>query len=187
MIENLCLLIKGSLKNEAADKLIESCNPLGTFPEMVTVHGHASTPKDLYEAILIDSPLGPYFIHCITLEDLTENGVELMKDKLYKEYLTDFYNFCVNEIGGTTGEVMKELLEFEADKRAINIAINSMNHPEITGEQKESLNPPFGTLYPEGFSMLAEGKEETAIYGELQKNYGDTFGRVVDRMLKDQG
>ncbi len=29
MIENLCLLIKGSLKGDPSEKLIDSCNPLG--------------------------------------------------------------------------------------------------------------------------------------------------------------
>jgi len=187
MIENLCLLIKGTLKGDEAHKLIESCNPLGTFPEMVVVC-HTHTPQDMYEAILVDTPLAPYFVSCIDNEaDLTDLSVELMKDRLYKEYLTDFYNFCTVEVGGTTGEVMKGLLEFEADKRAINIAVNSMHHPEITSEDKEGLNPPFGTLFPEGFIMLAEAKEEALIYAELQKSYGDTFGRIVDKMQKDQG
>merc|ERR1711968_258249 len=119
MIENLCLLTKGALKNDTADKLIESCNPLGVFPEMVTVHAHATSAFDLYESILVDSPLGPYFVNCLTTDDLSENNVEQMKYKLYKEYLTDFYKFC-QEVGGTTGEVMTGLLEYTADMRAIN-------------------------------------------------------------------
>merc|ERR1711968_129138 len=119
MIENLCLWIKGALKNDTADKLIESCNPLGVFPEMVTVHAHATSAFDLYESILVDSPLGPYFVNCLTTDDLSENNVEQMKYKLYKEYLTDFYKFC-QEVGGTTGEVMTGLLEYTADMRAIN-------------------------------------------------------------------
>ena len=71
---------------------------------MVTVHAHATSAFDLYESILVDSPLGPYFVNCLTTDDLSENNVEQMKDKLYKEYLTDFYKFC-QEVGGTTGEV----------------------------------------------------------------------------------
>merc|ERR1711998_794584 len=121
MIENLCLLIKGSLKGDLPEKLIESCNPLGVFPEMVVVC-QSSTAEDMYNSILIDTPLAPYFVGCISeASDLNELNVELIKDRLYKEYLTDFYNFCQNEVGGTTWEVMKGRLEFEADKRAINI------------------------------------------------------------------
>merc|ERR1711907_25167 len=136
MIENLCLLIKGSLKGDQADKLIDSCNPLGAFPEMVVVTT-LHDAQEMYNAILVDTPLAAYFVNCINISDLSEVNVELMKDKLYKEYLTDFYRFCTEEIGGTTGEVMAGLLEFEADKRAINIAINSMSHNEIALETKK--------------------------------------------------
>lgn len=72
---------------------------------MVTVHAHATTPFDLYESILVDSPLGPYFVNCLTTDDLSENNVEQMKDKLLREYYADFYKFC-QEIGGSTSEVL---------------------------------------------------------------------------------
>jgi V-type H+-transporting ATPase subunit d len=185
MIENLCLLIKGSLKGDQAEKLIDSCNPLGAFPEMVQVCNQQS-PEEMYNSVLVDTPLAAYFVNCINLSDLTEVNVELMKDKLYKEYLTDFYRFCREEVGGTTGEVMTGLLEFEADKRAINIAINSMSHNEIDLETKKNLNPPFGTLYPEGFKMLVEEKDEPSLYAKLVKEYGDTFGKIVEEMQKGQ-
>ena len=35
--------------------------------------------------------------------------------------------------------------------------------------------------------MLADAKEEQTIYAELQKNYGDTFGKIVDDMEKNRG
>merc|ERR1712146_371571 len=38
-----------------------------------------------------------------------------------------------------------------------------------------------------GFVMLADAKEEQTIYAELQKNYGDTFGKIVDDMEKAAG
>jgi V-type H+-transporting ATPase subunit d len=185
MIENLCLLIKGTLKGDASDKLIESCNPLGTFPEMVVVCSQ-STPQEMFNSILVDTPLAQYFVSCIEWEELTDINVEMMKDKLYKEYLTDFHNFC-QTIGGTTAEVMADLLDYTADYRAINIAVNSIAHQDISKEDKEKLNPPFGTLYPEGFAMLAESKDEANIHAELQKNYGDTFGKLVDEFQKNQG
>lgn len=185
MIDNLCLLIKGTLKGDPSEKLIESCNPLGTFAEMIVVCS-TNQPKEMYEAILVETPLAKYFVSCIDLDELTDINVEMMKDKLMKEYLTDFYNFC-NTIGGTTAEVMSGLLEFQADMRAINIAVNSLSHAEISKDDKESLNPQFGSLYPEGFNMLADAKEEQGIYAELSKNYGDTFGQIVEKMKKDEG
>lgn len=119
-------------------------------------------------------------------EELTDINVEVMKDKLYKEYLTDFHGFC-QSLGGTTAEVMSGLLEFTADMRAINIAINSISHQDISKDEKEKLNPPFGSLYPEGYVMLADAKEESSIYAELEKNYGDTFGRIVQAMRASEG
>lgn len=190
MIENLCLLIKGTLKGDPPAILIESCNPLGHFPEMVVVCT-AATPLEMYSSILCDTPLAPYFVNCLgdKAEDLNEMTVEMMKDKLYKEYLQDFYNFCNNECGGTTAEVMSSLLEFEADKRAINIGINCVLHPHITKEEKMALNPRFGLLFPEGFEAIADCKSEDEIYNLLANQqkpaYVDTFGELVERMRKD--
>jgi len=190
MIENLCLLIKGSLKGDDKDKLIESCNPLGTFPEMVVVCSQ-NTAQDMYNSILVDTPLAPYFVHCFGDEEdgnqLTEMGTEKMKDMLYKEYLFDFHRFCTEEVGGTTGEVMSGLLEYVADMRAINIAVNSLAHNDVSVDDKKQLNPAFGILYPEGHQKLAEAKDENEIFGELQRGYGDTFGKIVDDMQKAMG
>ena len=35
--------------------------------------------------------------------------------------------------------------------------------------------------------MLADAKEESSIYAELEKNYGDTFGRIVQAMRASEG
>jgi len=188
MIENLCLLIKGALKGDAKEKLIETCNPLGTFPEMVMVCDvdvqGPEAAEAIYNCVLAETPLGPYFVNSINLEDLKEINADTMKDMLMKEYLTDFHRFCTEEIGGTTGEVMNDLLEFEADRRAINIAVNSILHHDLNKDQKMKLNPPFGTLYPEGFDTIADCKEEDMIYAELEKHFGDTFGVLVEEMKK---
>lgn len=53
-------------------------------------------------------------------------SIELIRNTLYKTYLEDFYEFT-QSLGGTTAEVMKELLQFEADRRSITITINSFN------------------------------------------------------------
>lgn len=48
-----------------------------------------------------------------------------MRNTLYKAYLDDFAAFC-GKLGGTTAEVMSDLLAFEADRRALNITLNSI-------------------------------------------------------------
>merc|ERR1711981_244600 len=110
MIENLCLLIKGTLKGDDKNKLIDSCNPLGVFPEMVMVCSvdiqGPDASEQIYECVLAETPLGPYFLNSVNLLDLSEINADTMKDRLFKEYLTDFHRFCTVELGGTSGEVM---------------------------------------------------------------------------------
>ena len=84
----------------------------------------ASTPAELYNAVLVDTPLAPFFESCINEQDLDEMNIEIIRNTLYKSYLESFYNFCKN-IGGETADVMCEVLGFEADRRAFIITINS--------------------------------------------------------------
>ena len=48
----------------------------------------------------------------MTAEDLDEMNIEIMRNTLYKAYLDDFSAFC-NKLGGTTADVMGNLLSFE--------------------------------------------------------------------------
>jgi len=79
------------------------------------------------------------------------------------------------------------LQQFEADRRAVNIAVNSIQYNDIAEVDKKKLNPDFGTLYPEGFEEIAGAKDENQIYSYLEKEFGDTFGALVREMRKDEG
>ncbi|BHF75426.1 Subunit of the integral membrane V0 complex of vacuolar ATPase [Sparganum proliferum] len=57
MIDNIVLLITGTLHERPISELITKCHPLGTFMQMETLH-IASTPAELYTAVLVDTPLG---------------------------------------------------------------------------------------------------------------------------------
>lgn len=57
MIDNIVLLITGTLHERPISELITKCHPLGTFMQMETLH-IASTPSELYNAVLVDTPLG---------------------------------------------------------------------------------------------------------------------------------
>ena len=108
MIDNIVLLITGHLHQRSIQELLPKCHPLGMFEQMgaITV---ADTSASLYNAILIDTPLAPYFMDCISEHDLDELNIEIMRNTLYKSYLEDFYDFC-KQMGGPTSEVMCELL-----------------------------------------------------------------------------
>ncbi|TKR61978.1 hypothetical protein L596_026002 [Steinernema carpocapsae] len=125
MIDNIILLITGTLHQRPITELISKCHPLGSFEQMEAIH-IASTPAELYNAVLVDTPLAPYFVDCISEQDLDEMNVEIIRNTLYKAYIEDFYKFC-QSLGGETATVMCEILAFEADRRAIIITINSFD------------------------------------------------------------
>lgn len=53
---------------------------------------------------------------------------------------------------------MSRILAFEADRRTLNITINSFG-TELTKEQRARLFPTIGRLYPEGNNALARADE----------------------------
>lgn len=59
MIDNIILLITGTLHQRPISELIPKCHPLGSFEQMEAIHV-AATPAELYNAVLVDTPLGRY-------------------------------------------------------------------------------------------------------------------------------
>lgn len=53
---------------------------------------------------------------------------------------------------------MNRILSFEADRRTINITINSFN-TDLTKDQRAKLFPAMGRLFPEGNNMLAKADD----------------------------
>ncbi|CAL8100353.1 unnamed protein product [Calicophoron daubneyi] len=183
MIDNIVLLITGTLHGRPISELMAKCHPLGTFPEIETLH-IASNTAELYNAVLVDTPLAAYFINCISEQDLDELNIEIIRNTLYKAYLEDFYSFC-KKVGGTTAEIMCDILAFEADRRAFIITINSFG-TELSNEDRSKLYPECGRLYPEGLAALAKAndyeqvravasyyKEYSGLFEESDESFGD--------------
>ncbi len=101
--------------------------------------------------------LAPYFRDCVSASDLDDLNIEIIRNTVYKAYLEDFYNFC-STLGSTTSDVMQRILSFEADRRTVNITINSFN-TELSKEQRAKLFPAIGRLFPEGNNQLAKADE----------------------------
>lgn len=57
MIDNVILLITGTLHQRPIAELVPKCHPLGSFEQMEAV-SIAQTPSELFNAILVDTPLG---------------------------------------------------------------------------------------------------------------------------------
>jgi len=151
MIDNIVLLITGTLHERDTAELLEKCHPLGTFKSIAALSS-AHNIASLYNDVLIDTPLAPYIQGALSLEDLDEMNIEIIRNTLYKAHLEDFYNYCL-ELGGDTATFMGEILRFEADRRAINITINSFG-TDLSKDDRIELYPNFGLLFPEGVARL---------------------------------
>ncbi|CAM8987629.1 unnamed protein product [Rhodiola kirilowii] len=166
MIDNVVLIVTGTLHERDVQELLEKCHPLGMFDSIATL-AVAQNMRELYRLVLVDTPLAPYFSECITSEDLDDMNIEIMRNTLYKAYLEDFYKFC-QKIGGATAEIMSDLLSFEADRRAINITINSIG-TELTRDDRRKLYSNFGLLFPYGHEELAVCEDIDQVRGCMEK------------------
>lgn len=85
-------------------------------------------------------------------------------------------------IGGPTAEVMDKILSFEADRRTINVTINSFG-TELTKEQRARLFPTIGRLFPEGNNALAKADEieQVRLVCENVAEYRSFFDAAVSR------
>mmetsp|Transcript_3184 Transcript_3184/g.9040 ORF Transcript_3184/g.9040 Transcript_3184/m.9040 type:complete len:297 (+) Transcript_3184:307-1197(+) len=186
MIENVMLLLKGALSGRDINELLEQCHPLGMFKESVmrSIPTFENSPRgysDLYQTVLVDTPVGPYFATFLqesaetrgagSRNVLEEVEIEIIKSSLIKYWLEDFANFC-ESLGGDTGSLMGEILKIRADTNAINITLNSfgtpLNEPNMRATDRKRLYPAVGHLYPAGTAMLADVGDE------------DELGRVLE-------
>lgn len=189
MIDNVVLLVTGTIHQRAISELIPKCHPLGSFEEMELVN-IANSPADLHHAVLVDTPLANYFMDGISEQDLNEMNIEILRNTLYKSYLEDFHQFC-KELGGATEEVMCEILGFEADRRAFMITINSFG-TELSKEDRFKLLPTCGRLYPDGLVALARAEDYDQVravaeyYGEYRGLFSDVGTNSADKTLEDK-
>ena len=185
MIDNMALLITGTLHQRDTRELLERCHPLGVF-ETLPVLCVATTVDELYNSVLIDTPLAPYFrdLSSAALNDL---NIEIIRNTLYRAYLEDFHAFCQAELPGPGAELMAEVLGFEADRRAINITINSFGSTELTRDQRRKLYPTFGKLWPEGSFRLSHTTDVQGVREVVESvgEYKCFFEPGQERSLED--
>lgn len=190
MIENVMLLLKGALSGRDINELIAQCHPLGMFKESTmrsipTFENSAKGYADLYQTVLVDTPVGPYFAMFLqesaehrgdSRNVLEEVEIEIIKSSLIKYWLEDFTQF-VEKLGGDTASIMGDLLKVRADTNAINITLNSfgtpLNEPAMRASDRKRLYPAVGHLYPVGSTMLVDvaNEEELGRVLELFPQY----------------
>jgi V-type H+-transporting ATPase subunit d len=84
-------------------------------------------------------------------------NIEIIRNTLYKAYLEDFTRFC-DELGNASGENMKDILAFEADRRAFIITINSFD-TDLTKDDRAKLFPKIGKYVGRKAATLRRGRE----------------------------
>ncbi|XP_075876986.1 V-type proton ATPase subunit d 1-like [Nelusetta ayraudi] len=194
MIDNVVMLITGALKQRDVAELLPRCHPLGAFDQMAAV-GIARTPAELYATILVDTPLAQFFQDALSESNLDEMEIEILRNKLHKAYLESFHLFCEN-IGGVTRDLMCPVLEFEADRRAFIITVNSFG-TDLSGADRSALYPSCGKLAPEGLRLLAKAEDHEQVkavadcYPEYKllfadREPGSDFKTLEDRFFEQE-
>lgn len=187
MIDNIVLLLRGMVNGNDPKEILEKCNPLGFFPNMRSVltfdpNDAESGLTRLFETVLIDTPVGHLFERYFVDQDNSSDEKELLSQlgpdridivsaQVKRLWLQEFYDFC-RMLDGETGEQMRQLLEFEADKVAIRIMVNSfqtqLNEP-YQRELRQKLFAGFGDLYPEGIRAFEKVSDLTELGTVLAK------------------
>jgi len=170
LIQSIQFIITSIIRGSKPEILLAKCHPLGKSPQLKQILtfendlGEDDGLLSLYKTVLVDTPVAKYFALYFNSElgpdqavreikrHYDEQEVELITNQLIKLWLEDFYAYTQN-LGGETALVMKELLEFEADRRAIDITINSLRtklNDDLNRHTRQDLYCSFGKLYPNG-------------------------------------
>ena len=201
MIENVMLLLRGTLSGRNINELIAQCHPLGLFKESTMRNIPAFEPNargyaELYETVLVDTPVGPYFQKYLdgnasrlgqaadVKNILEETQIEILKNSLMKLYLEDFDTFCSKQ-DGDTAELMGGMLRARADRNAINITLNSfgtpLNDPTLRETHRRALYPSIGELYPAATELLVKADDDSKVVDAIR--HIPEYFRIVDRFV----
>lgn len=196
MIDNVVMIIQCALNNKPPVEMLEKVHPMGVFESMRDIMKETFDVQggfdEVYRIFLVDTPIGKYFEEYLkevggdgneplaaieTIPGKSDVGkilgtkdLEIMKATLKKAWLEDFYGF-VSAQGGTTEEVMGNILKMEADFRILLVTFNSLNtglSSDQNREDRNSLYPTFGFLYPEGYKELRKAWNETTVRTALE-------------------
>jgi len=200
MIDNLVLVIQGVMNDKKPKELESKLHPLGKFEGLKVIMGEGADSEtkidakwleDTYRIFLCDTPIAGYFEEYLKnfgidpeneapklAVDFTQidsalkaADPELMKATLKKYWLEDFYKTVMN-IGGTTAEVLGDILMKEADFRVLMVTCNSLN-TELGSEtnakaERNPLYPQFGYMYPEGHNSLYKAFNDQSARAALE-------------------
>lgn len=214
MIDNVCMIIQGSLNKKAPVDMQDKLHPLGIFEGIRVIMSESfdisNGFEQVYQIFLVDTPIGPYFEEYLVeaSKDRTDDGrggggvdqvtgiltkqdLEVMKAALKKAWLEDFYGF-VKGLGGSTAEIMSRVLNMEADFRVLLVTLNALNTDLSTEQKKDTRNslfPNFGFLYPEGTKELIKATNHVMVSAALDHHgtYKQLYDQVKEFYERDEG
>ena len=204
------------IKGADPTTLLHKSLPLGKSPHLRSVMTFENFEGsdglvELYRTVLIDTPVAHYFENYFNSEIKSDSPsreiqrvyneveIDIITNMLQKLWLEDFYFYC-DKLGGETATIMKTLLEFEADRRAISIMINSfntnLNDPSNRDTERKKLFCSFGTLYPEAtlirfsqvgdINQLAVALEPYKVYSDLYRQSSEGGGKSLEDLLYEE-
>ena len=161
----------------------------------------------LYRDVLIDTPVGPYFMKFLedSMQSLSESRTmndilnhfkemksEFIRTSLKKLWLEDFFYYVKERLSGVSREIMMDLLNFEADFKTIQVVYNSLGSKEnvsiikITQTRKQ-LCPSLGYLYPDCQRALASAQNLEAMRDGVKgiENYQANLRDAPDPSKKE--
>lgn len=166
LIANVVSLIAATIKGTSPEDVLSHCHPLGNSPYLQSMFAFEKEESllDLYRTVLVDMPIGKYFAKYFDAEvksgdpqralqgTFKEVDMVVISDQLRKLWLEELWDYS-KSLGGITWEMMKPMLEFEADRRAIEIVYNSIQIKSTYSEPaqrqaRQDLFCSFGKLFP---------------------------------------
>jgi V-type H+-transporting ATPase subunit d len=193
LIDSFSFIVAGIINGNSSPKeLLAKCHPLGRSPHLKSLltfeqFEGADGLVELYRTVLVDMPIGPYFSRYFAGEVkgdqpsreiarvYNEVEVHVITDMIKRLWMEDFHNYC-KSLRGETWAVMKELLEFSADRRAITIVNSSFTHsalndPVSREKDRQELFCTFGSLYPDATHSSFRKVGEPAQLQQALSNY----------------
>lgn len=210
LIDSIQYIIKSIIKgNSDPDTLIANCHPLGHSPHLRHIlvfdkedfkgqsrDNQEDAMVNLYRTVLVETPVAPYFASYFSSQikgdnddaarevhkAYSEGEIPIITAMIQKRYFEDFYSYCKN-LGGETALIMTQLLEFEADRRALSIVSTSLAFKnaylnEQSGRDLRSeLFCSFGKLYlfKDSFKEVGDKKMLADKLQECSKLYYDLW------------
>mmetsp|Transcript_48385 Transcript_48385/g.67234 ORF Transcript_48385/g.67234 Transcript_48385/m.67234 type:complete len:387 (+) Transcript_48385:42-1202(+) len=210
MIDNVVNFIEGIKNKVDPDILLANIDPLGYFPEIKNMKiVDADDYSTLYSTVLIDTPVGPYFMKFLD-EYLGDNNagnlsatdmINLFKDikpetirtTMKKLWLEDFFTFCEKKLSDVSNDFMLDLLNFEADYKTIQIVYNSIGNKDFANAANRSSNrkklcPALGYLYPDCERELNKAGNIDELRESVKgiSNYYDLLKEAPDPTKRDE-